>query len=284
MKLSDYVSIMSQTIRTSLPPAGVRLLTSLADEGKTVFSTADAARLLGGSAGRTHTLLTRLVAGGWLERVERGRYFVVPLEAGREARWVEEPFVLATRLASPSAISHWSAAAHWNLTEQIVRTVFVSTTQRKFRSERVVSGVPFRFVHRPERKFFGIVRERLGQTFVPVTSIEKTLVDMLEQPQFSGGIVEAAKALKTAYDNGRVDADALAHSLERLGNGAVVKRAGFLLEFFEFDPDLRTRLTRGLTAGEALLDPLSRLGGPRSARWRLRLNVALSDLTEWEHH
>lgn len=275
---------MSNTLRTTLPPAGVHLLTALADEQRTTFSTADALRLCGRSAGATYTLLSRLVSGGWLARLERGRYLIVPLEAGREARWTEEPFVLATQLASPSAISHWSAASFWNLTEQLVTTVFVSTPQRKFRTQQTIAGVPVRFIHRPERKFFGAVQQRVGDRRISIMSVEKTLVDVLEQPQYAGGIVEAAKAFKNAFDERRVDVEAFAQALGRIGNGAVAKRAGFLLELFRLHPELQAQLERELTAGETLLNPLAERQGPRSARWRLRVNVSTGDLVDWQDY
>lgn len=275
---------MISTIRTKLPPAGVQLLTALADEQLTTFTTDDAVRLSGRSPGATHALLSRLGSGGWLARLERGRYLVVPIQAGREARWTEEPFVLAAQLASPSAISHWSAASYWNLTEQLVTTVFVSTPQRKFRTRQTIAGVPVRFVYRPERKFFGSVQQRVGDQHISVTSVEKTLVDVLEQPQYAGGFVEAAKAFKNAFDDGRADAEALGQALRRLRNGAVTKRAGYLLELFELHPELQRQLERELTAGETLLNPLAERQGTRSARWRLRVNVSTDDLLGWQDY
>jgi len=275
---------MSKSVRTSLPPAGVRLLTALGDEQLTTFSTEDALRLSGRSAGATHALLSRLASGGWLERLERGRYLVVPLEAGREARWTEEPFVLAAQLASPSAISHWSAASFWNLTEQLVTTVFVSTPRRKFRTRQTVAGLPVQFIHRPERKFFGAVQQRVGDRRISIMSIEKTLVDVLEQPQYGGGIVEASKAFKNAFDERRVDVEAFAQALRRIGNGAVAKRAGFLLELFRLHPELQAQIERGLTAGETLFNPLAERQGSRSARWRLRVNIPTGDLLDWQDY
>ena len=38
--------------------------------------------------------LSRLVQAGWLERVERGLYIVIPLEAGPEGRWSEDSRLL----------------------------------------------------------------------------------------------------------------------------------------------------------------------------------------------
>jgi len=275
---------MSNPLRTTLPPAGVQLLIALADEELTTFSTDEARRLSGRSTGATHALLSRLVSGGWLARLERGNYLVVPVEAGREGRWTEEPFVLAARLASPSAISHWSAASFWNLTEQLVATVFVSTPQRKFHTRQILAGVPIQFIHRPERKFFGAVQQRVGDRRISIMSVEKTLVDVLEQPQYAGGIVEASKAFKNAFDEGRVDVDAFAQALRRIGNGAVAKRAGFLLELFRLHPQLQAQIERGLTAGETLLNPLAERQGPRSARWRLRVNVPTGDLVGWQDY
>lgn len=91
--------------------------------------TVEHARLALGLSPRVTTLrLSRLAAAGWLRRVWRGLYLVLPLEAQSDrAITVEDPWILADELFSPCYIGGWSAAQHWGLTEQIFRSVFVVT-------------------------------------------------------------------------------------------------------------------------------------------------------------
>src|SRR5207237_7150787 len=95
---------------------GVRLLRGLAGAGLYVLTTAEA-REIGATLGigerYLSQLLPRLVEGGWLTRLRRGLYAQAGLLPGEASL---PPFVVATRLVSPAAISHWSAMSHHGLT------------------------------------------------------------------------------------------------------------------------------------------------------------------------
>ncbi len=75
-------------------------------------------------------MLGRLEQGGWLRRIERGLYMLIPLESGPDRTWTQDSLVIGTRLAEPSAVSYWSAFRYWNLTEQLPHIVFILTPRR----------------------------------------------------------------------------------------------------------------------------------------------------------
>ena len=87
-------------------------LTSLAASGKQIFATKDAYEVLGeGKA--TRDALARLVDKGWLERIEKGKYLIVPLEAGPDRTWTEDAYVIAGHLVSHAVVGYWSALNYW---------------------------------------------------------------------------------------------------------------------------------------------------------------------------
>lgn len=61
-----------------------------------------------------------------------------------------------------------------------------------------------------------------------VTDREKTIIDGLDLPQYAGGIGEIAKALSTAWT--QLDESKLRKYAVKIGNSAVAKRLGFLME------------------------------------------------------
>ncbi|NJD18292.1 MAG: hypothetical protein FIA95_03290 [Gemmatimonadetes bacterium] len=104
----------------SLSHAEAAFLSGLAAEGKEIFTTRDAYRIL--RPGKpTRDTLGRLVDKGWLQRIERGKYLIVPLEAGPERVWTEDALVLAGHLVSPSLVAYWSALSRWSLTDHVPR-------------------------------------------------------------------------------------------------------------------------------------------------------------------
>jgi predicted transcriptional regulator of viral defense system len=259
----------------SLSDAEASFLTTQAGTGKDIFTTRDAYDLLG--EGRaTRDLIDRLVEKGWLERIEKGKYLIVPLEAGPDRSWSEDAYTLAGHLVDPSAIAYWSALDYWSLTEQVPRITYVQTTARKENRQPVILGMRFRIVRVKPRKFFAIRTESRGTSPLRVTDREKTLIDCLDRPELSGGVGEVAKAILEAAD--LIDWRRLTEYLTRFGSGAVVKRLGFLVEALELadgaDTDLLGEWQGLLSSGISKLDPSSPREPHRIAtRWRIEVNL-----------
>jgi predicted transcriptional regulator of viral defense system len=75
-------------------------------------------------------ILSRMEEKGYIERIEKGKYLIIPL-GSEKGKYTLHEFVIAFYLVEPSAISYWSALHHYGLTEQIPGTVFVQTPARK---------------------------------------------------------------------------------------------------------------------------------------------------------
>ena len=259
----------------SLSHAESILLTTLAAEGRSVFATADAYAIRG--RGRaTRDALERLVRKGWLERIAKGKYLIVPLEAGPERTWTESAHVIAGALVSPSMISYWSALAYWNLTEQVPHVTYVQTTSRKDERTPTILGMRFRIVRVRSPKFFGGHRCYSRGGPAVVTDREKTILDCLDRPDLCGGVEEVARALVTS--DGDVDWNRVTDYLCRFGSGAVVKRLGFLAEHLKLahppEPSMLARWRELLTAGIGKLDPSSPRRSHRTVtRWRIAVNL-----------
>lgn len=258
------------------------LLTTLAARDKDIFTTDDAYDVLG--EGRaTRETLERLADKGWLERVEKGKYLIVPLEAGPDRSWTEDAFVIAHHLVEPGAVAYWTALNHWNLTEQVPRVTYVQTPARKENRRPEVLGMQFRIVRIKRERFFGLHRFTAGDTAVEVTDREKTVIDCLDRPELSGGVVEVAGGLREG--DGEFDWNRMTRYLRRFGSGAVVKRLGFLAEALELEhppePEMLAEWQGLLTAGVSKLDPSSPREAHRIAtRWRVEVNLPEEGLVE----
>ena len=229
-----------------------------------------------GKGKATRDALARLVDKGWLERIEKGKYLIIPLEAGPDRTWTENAHVIAGHLVSPSMVSHWSALNYWNLTEQIPRVTYVQTTARKENRRPRVLGMQFRIVRVKPRKFFGSHGYRAGESQVEVTDREKTIVDCLDRPDLGGGLDQVGKALLAG--DGDFDWDCTTMYLRRFGSGAVVKRLGFLVEALELthppEPRMLEEWLDLRTAGISKLDPSTpRVPHRIATRWRIEVNL-----------
>ena len=258
---------------SSLTRKEANFLSQLAEQGASVF-TIEQAQALWTPTERTRDALHRLTQKGWLSRLERGVYLLIPLEAGPGRAWTENGWVIAQHLISPAAIAYWSALHYWNLTEQIPQEIFVQSTRRKRPAE--IAGVRFHFITIIEKRFFGIVAQSAAGKTIRVTDLEKTLVDCAARPELSGGIRQLAQALRSVGE--QLNWTQLDQYLIRWGGGAVVKRLGFLIEVLRL-PGQAERLLRWqalVKKGISPLEPGAISHGPVRTRWQLCINVPIA--------
>ena len=250
------------------------LARGLSAAGKQVFTVSDARSFLSKDEA-VWLALTRLQKAGWVKRLKRGVYMIVPLEAGVEKEWSEDAFVIACALAKPAAVAYWSAMRHWNWTSQIPSTIFVQTTQRKFSYTKTIQGVKYRFVPVIQRKFFGLRQERIGGKQFSVTDREKTILDMLDRPDLCGGMPEVLGAIQTALSE--IEWDRLDEYVKKFPNRTALKRLGFLVQELGLHiPNRENRLElwrEAISRGVALLDPGVRPRGPIRTAWGIRVNI-----------
>jgi predicted transcriptional regulator of viral defense system len=262
----------------SLSQQETNFLTHFAASGKRLIRFDEAEEFLHSRVAAVNTL-SRLARKGWLQRLERGLYLIIPLEAGPERTWSESSFVIGPQLVSPGVIAYWSAFRFWNWTEQVPNVTFIQTTRRK--RPVLIDGMEYRFITVQESHFFGFVTRSLEGASVLVTDPEKTLLDAAARPDLSGGIFQLRQAL---IDNRvSVNWNKLDRYMLQWGGGAVAKRLGYLVETLQISvPDkMLERWQELVTKGISLLEPGLERKGRVITQWQLQVNVDVSiGLTE----
>lgn len=267
-----YENIMS-TNAESFRSNARRFLAAMAEQDKRVFGLEDALPYWS-SSHMARKALSRLVKSGWLERIERGLYMILPLEAGPEGRWSEDPLILANQMAPTGAVGYWSALRYWGMTEQVPRTTFVQITYRRSQPRVTIHGMEFQFITVVERKLFGLVQQMGDGLPFRITDREKTLIDSCDRPDLSGGIIQVVQALHSGEP---IDWHNVDIYLARMGSGAIYKRLGYLVDSLGIPvPDRNQRLKHWreeITHGIALLEPGGGQVGKIDTSWRIRVNI-----------
>ena len=187
-----------------------------------------------------------------------------------------DPWVVGASVFEPAYIAGWSAAEHWDLTEQIFRSVLMATARRPRDRNPTVGGTRFVLHTVPSSKHVGLMPAWRGGSRVQVTDPAKTIVDVLSDPRWGGGIRLASEMLDEYLHREDRDDDKVVDYGDLAGNGAMFKRLGYLLE--RADPPAtglvdacRARRTSGIND----LDPSVNAGGPILSAWGIRRNVDL---------
>ena len=166
-----------------------------------LLTTERSAELLGLAPHRASLTLGRLVQRGWLSRVRRGLYFVLPLEAGQEGAVIEDPWGLARELYAPCYIGGWTAAEHWGLTEQLFRSTFVVTAATIRQSAETFLGSEFHLVRASRERVALAASIWRGRERVAVSGRE--LRSPMLSPRQAGWEVSAILEISSARTRSR---------------------------------------------------------------------------------
>jgi len=266
----------------------MRLLRALAEEGRQIFSTregTDVALRTGVPEGYVGRLLTLMVRNGWLVRLRRGLYATSGVASGAIQ---VHPFAIATRLVSPSAISHWSALNYHGLTEQVPRVITAFTPKpvvtpsmrapndaRHTRHAWEVAGVRYEYVSVKKEHFFGIEEVWVdADSRVPITDPERTALEAFVAPRMFGGIGLGLGILEEHLHE--LDADKLVGYASRYGKTSVVKRVGWALKRAEVPETVLEPLLSLPTTRYHTLDPTLPRRGSCDSRWMILDNLPRS--------
>jgi predicted transcriptional regulator of viral defense system len=252
---------------TPLPASRARL-SAVLRASREVVSVDTAAKTLNLDRIAAAKLLSRWRKQGWLRRIGQGLYVPVPLELAGSTQVVEDPWVLVPPLFGACYIGGWTAAHHWDLTEQLFNETVVFTTKRLNAKRVIAQGVVFLLHHTAQRRLFGLKSIWRGTVRVNVTDPERTLIDMLAMPEAGGGIDHVADCLTAHRKSPTYDGDVLIRYGEMFGNGAIFKRLGFLAETRLHDANLVAACRARLTQGYAQLDSALQASHLHTA-WRL---------------
>jgi predicted transcriptional regulator of viral defense system len=218
-----------------------------------------------------------------LLRVRRGLYATVPRGTTLDQA-KPDPFLLVSRMTGDAVLGfHTALEFHGRAysTRQEF-TVWSATPVRsfEFQGQTFRAVAPARGAGSTRRMVTGVVEADRQGLRVRVTSLERTLVDVLDRPDLCGGWEEAWRSLEMVEF---FDLDQVVAYVRLLKNATTTARVGFFLE----------QHATNLQVDEAHLRPLRRLrpaqprymdrnrGGKWVATWNLMVPAAVFDRS-WE--
>ena len=212
-----------------------------------------------------------------MRRVRRGVYAVVPASAVMHEHVVMDPWSLVPTIFRQAYVGGWSAAGHWDLTEQVFSTLLICTTDALKRTTLKVAGSTLRARHIPTTLWFGTTATWHEGARVLVSDVHKTIVDMFIDPALGGGIQHVTLCFQAYLQRADANVGRLLSYATKAGSIPGFKRMGFVCEAINGPAELRDGCQRTVTLGLAKLEPS--IESPRvSKRWQLRLPRAWEKL------
>ncbi|MBU0706615.1 type IV toxin-antitoxin system AbiEi family antitoxin domain-containing protein [Patescibacteria group bacterium] len=239
----------------------------------------EAEKILELPKGKVTKLLPYLASSGWLKRIKRGLYLLIPLEAMSSSQWTANDWLVATKIFAPCYIGGWNAAHHWGFTDQLFNSTVVFSSHRVRKKETRLGDFSFIIHTVKTARFFGIETIWQGQSKILVSDPSRTIVDILDTPSLGGGIRHCLEILNDYFSSKYSDEKKLLDYTDKFNNKAIVKRLGFLIEegkinvsanFIEKCQNIQNR-------GFAYLDPSLPHSGKKNKRWNLIVNANIND-------
>ena len=127
-------------------------------------------------------------------------------------------------------------------------------------------------------RFFGTGLYQPYGFLLRATTLERTLLDVLQSPELGGGFEGVLEAWGAAADT--MDIDLLVTYVERFDIGVLRQRVGFLLEELDFShPELDRWQSMAQRGGSSKLVAANPYASTYSKRWNLSINAPISTLT-----
>ncbi|HVX00067.1 MAG TPA: type IV toxin-antitoxin system AbiEi family antitoxin domain-containing protein, partial [Candidatus Babeliaceae bacterium] len=143
------------------------------------------------------TYLSRLAKNGWLKRIKRGIYVPVDLTLKDLSLPMEDPWIVAHALFSPCYIGGWTAAQHWDFTEQIFNDTYVFTSRKLSHAKQKIGLHTFIVKKVATKEMFGLQPIWKENRKILISDPHKTIIDILSHPSCAGGIRSALDFLES---------------------------------------------------------------------------------------
>lgn len=190
---------------------------------KSVFSTQDAVKVV-----QNYSLagveLNKLVKKGYLQKVRRGLYSIVPVEFIGKS-YQPDRFVVASRITEPYALAYYSALELHGTSQSSFNRVYVSSPNRILSFNH--QGIEYKGVL--TRNLFGITTVIREGQIIKVTDIEKTILDCVSHPDLTGGADEFVRSVEGLQN---IKSEHLLEYLARFNDKSLYAKTGFLLRLF----------------------------------------------------
>ena len=251
-----------------------KLLDLLNRFGKNLFWIKDASKIVGLSVKDTRLYLGYFARRGWLSRVKRGLYISVPLGTVSPQEYKENPWIVANRIFTPCNIGGWSAAEHWEFTDQIFNSIFVFTA-RLFRKKNItIQGTEFILKLVRTKKISHTKSIWIENVKAQVSDPSQTIVDVLDDPAVAGGIRHVSDMVRNYFNSEYRNDIELLNYIKENKNRTAYKRLGYILEISDINvPDIIKECHRNISSGYSVLDPAIKAKGSFNRRWDLRVNA-----------
>lgn len=199
------------------------------EKNQRVIKLEEVAKVLGISMRYASKVLHTLTKKNAFEKVKSGLYVRFPASIViNKGAYQEDPILIACALQEQYFLSYYTALRFHGLSQRVTRVFHVSNLRKSGKvnyHENIIQ-----LVRLTPQRFFGITREQYSGQELLVSDLERTLLDIIERPEYSGGWPEVIQCLRNAKS---VDWEKLSKYLFRFKTKSLFQKGGYIFEILK---------------------------------------------------
>ncbi|HRK61259.1 MAG TPA: hypothetical protein PLY88_01750 [Candidatus Omnitrophota bacterium] len=270
--------MVKPTTAKTLGTVSARLIQELLKNGKNIFTLEEALKYTKADYLATAKLLTNLVKRNVIARIKSAKYLI--LQTGAENTQLKNWPIIAREIAAPNSyfLSHYSAMRLHGMTSHVTLDVYITTPARI--PNKKLQDIRYHFIFSKKEHFWGLTTHwATKQEQVQVSDLERTILDGLDRPDISGGMIDVIRGIWAKQKE--INWPKLAADAKKFKTKAAVKRLGFIVEALKIGNDKFAEQILAMiknAKGYVLFDPDGAKKGGYQNRWGIRLNSGIEEL------
>jgi len=207
-----------------------------------VIKLEEVARALGISKRYASKVLHALTKKNAFEKIKSGLYVRFPASIViNKGVYQEDPILIARSLRERYFLSYYTALRFHGLSQRITKVFYVSNLEKSGRVNYHENTI--QLVRLTPQRFFGITHQEYSGQGLLVSDLERTLLDIMLRPEYSGGWPEIIECLRNAKN---VDWEKIFKYLFRFKMKSLLQKSGYIFEALKDEIGTPTKFLNNL--------------------------------------
>lgn len=261
---------MNTKKRTRLGKKEIEVISRLSFEKKRVVTKEDLDAFFKFKDAERNKVVYRLKQKSIFSTIKRGVYVFSPLEYGEQGAAINELLIPPQFFPQGNYyIGYSTMYNYYSLTEQLFQVVYVLNTS--LQKKKKICGVMFNFLRVQQNRMYGLEKINIEGKEVSISSLERTLVDLVYFNKPVGGIKSALEILRRELKKDRCDVKKFIRFAAKFPNIKTRKRIGVLLKEMGYSDNELAPLIKSV-GKTAISSFTGSFKGTLNKKWRVIVN------------
>jgi len=198
----------------------------LGEKDQRVFTIKDIAQILNISYAHARNVASDMVKKNAAERVKPGLYVRIPESVILDKQqYTEDAILIAAKSTKKSFFSHYTALTLHGIAERYTTQLYVTTIRHQ--RDITYHEIQIHFIKTIPNRFFGKTITTYSNEKIHVSTIERTILEIISKPRYAGGWSETIHCLKNIEE---INWNKLLTYIKKFNNKTLARKTGYILD------------------------------------------------------